>query len=125
MWIPALGLANIRHEWYGFKTESKGTEIGEFTGYNTNINGEGYAKMTFKKKYCRHRIFSAWRTKAAATKDTLDMASYDKLAQPKTDREQREYSVADADLFGRDSRLVPCHTEIRKEHTCRATGYQY
>lgn len=117
MWIPALGSQIYAMNGMDSKLNLKGTEIGEFTGYNTNINGEGYAKMTFKAKVLSAQDFSAWRTKAAATKDTLDMASYDKLAQPKTDREQREYSVADADLFDAIVARTMSHGNTQEEHT--------
>lgn len=99
LWIPALGSQIYAMNGMDSQLNLKGTKIGEYTGYNTNINGEGYAKMTFKAKVMTTKDFTKWQQKAEAAKEVLDMKKFDELARPEAVRDQRDYVLLENDLY--------------------------
>lgn len=99
LWIPALGSQIYAMNGMDSQLNLKGTKPGEYTGYNTNINGEGYSKMTFKAKVMKTDEYTKWEKEIINTKETLDMDSYIKLAKPESVREQRDYRLLDNALY--------------------------
>lgn len=99
LWIPALGSQIYAMKGMDSQLNLKGTRIGEYTGYNTNINGEGYAKMTFTAKVMTRTNFSDWLSKSKSADDTLDLKKFDELAKPETIRDERTYSLSDKNLY--------------------------
>jgi len=99
LWIPALGSQIYAMNGMDSQLNLKGTKLGEYTGYNTNINGEGYAKMTFTAKVMSTSDFSKWRSKIALAKNELDMEQFDILASPASVRDEKDYSLTDKDLY--------------------------
>lgn len=116
LWIPALGSQIYAMNGMDSQLNLKGTKAGEYTGYNTNINGEGYAKMTFTAKVLSAESFLSWRDKATAAKSRLDMNEFDVLAKPKVDRSEQDYILSDKDLFNKVVERNMSHGVNHQEH---------
>lgn len=98
-WIPSLGSQTYAMSGMASKLNLKASEIGEYTGYTTNINGEGYTKMTFQTKVMSQGDFTNWSETAKSSKSPLDMAQYEKLSEPESLTAERTYRLANAKLF--------------------------
>jgi len=116
LWIPALGSQIYAMNGMDSQLNLKGTKIGEYTGYNTNINGEGYAKMTFTAKIMSRNDFSNWQTKASSSKNMMDMATFDVLAKPESMRDERDYVLVDKDLYDKVMQRNMPHGHTSTEH---------
>ena len=98
-WIPSLGSQVYTMNGMESQLNLNATKLGEYTGYNTNINGEGYAKMTFKAHVFSKDDFAFWAASALRSKNQLDMDAYEKLAKPKSVSATRTYALANDKLF--------------------------
>lgn len=116
LWIPALGSQIYAMNGMDSQLNLKGTKIGEYTGYNTNINGEGYAKMTFKAQVMAKNDFKEWRLKASRAATKLDMPQFDKLAEPLVQKEQRDYLLTDDGLYDEIVERNMSHGNMHGEH---------
>jgi cytochrome o ubiquinol oxidase subunit II len=98
-WIPALG--SQIYAMNGMKSELNlmAHEPGTYTGYSTNINGEGYAKMTFKTVVTDKKLFSIWIDTASRSDEVMDDDAYGKLVSPKIVQDQQTYALASPSLF--------------------------
>lgn len=97
-WIPALGSQIYAMQGMESQLNLKASRIGTFSGYTTNINGEGYAKMKFKAKIISDKDFKAWALKARKALP-INQSVYNQLAKPKSETDERTYSLADKNLF--------------------------
>lgn len=116
LWIPALGSQMYAMNGMDSQLNLKATKIGHYTGYNTNINGEGYAKMTFTTKVVSKDDFTRWRAKTDASVDNLDMNSFNKLAQPKAEHDERSYVLTDKTLYDTVMKRNMSHGSAHEEH---------
>lgn len=98
-WIPSLGSQTYAMNGMASKLNLKASEIGEYTGYTTNINGEGYATMTFKAKVMSKDDFDSWAESARDSEARMNMAEYEALAKPDIQTDERTYQLANAKLF--------------------------
>jgi cytochrome o ubiquinol oxidase subunit II len=98
-WIPALGSQVYAMNGMESQLNLKATKLGEYTGYTTNINGEGYAKMTFLTTVVSDSDFSAWAETAKQSDDPMNQREYELLATPESVTDQRTYRLANAKLF--------------------------
>lgn len=98
-WIPALGSQVYAMSGMASELNLKAIKTGEFKGYTTNINGEGYAKMIFTAKVTNATEFDKWAGQAARSDDSLTLAQYNTLSQPKSEHDERTYFLADTTLF--------------------------
>jgi cytochrome o ubiquinol oxidase subunit 2 len=98
-WIPALGSQVYAMNGMESQLNLKATEPGNYTGYTTNINGEGYAKMTFDTKVVSDGDFTDWVSAAKGSVEGLDHKQYDLLAKPESITDKRTYRLANAKLF--------------------------
>ena len=98
-WIPSLGSQTYAMNGMASKLNLKASEIGEYTGYTTNINGEGYAKMTFKTNVMSQGDFASWSETAKASDGSMNMAEYESLSEPASVTDERTYRLANAKLF--------------------------
>lgn len=98
-WIPALGSQIYAMSGMGSQLNLKATQTGEFTGYTTNINGEGYAKMTFNTVVSDGPTFDSWASKAALSTEEMNMDIYDTLTEPKSVTQKKTYRLASSNLF--------------------------
>ena len=98
-WIPALGSQVYAMNGMASELNLKATKLGEYTGYTTNINGEGYAKMTFRTAVVNDKQYADWATSAARSDDAMTRGVYDSLSEPKAEHDERTYYLADTGLF--------------------------
>ncbi len=98
-WIPALGSQIYTMNGMESQLNLKATKLGEYTGYNTNINGEGYASMKFTAKVMSKDGFLDWVATTKRDNNILTMDTYEKLAKPSLKTSEESYVLADGDLF--------------------------
>ncbi len=98
-WIPALGSQVYAMNGMESQLNLKATEIGTYTGYTTNINGEGYAKMTFDTNVISQSDFDTWTKNASTSNVSMDQTEYDELTKPESIQEDRTYKLVDEKLF--------------------------
>lgn len=100
-WIPSLGSQIYNMNGMSSQLHLIASQTGDFPGYTTNINGEGYAKMKFMVHSLTQTEFDAWVARAKAAPTMMDMAEYEKLVAPAVVTEEREYMLMDAYLYDR------------------------
>lgn len=100
-WIPSLGSQIYNMNGMSSQLHLIANQTGDFPGYTTNINGEGYAKMKFMVHSLPQAEFDAWVARAKAAPTMMDMAEYEKLVAPAVVTEEREYMLMDAHLYDR------------------------
>jgi len=71
---------------------------GTFPGYNTNINGNGYAKMRFNVYAKSDKDFSSWVASARKSPNMMDEQVLQKISQPGTMNETA-YMLMDNNLY--------------------------
>lgn len=98
-WIPALGSQIYAMNGMQSTLNLKATSVGEYTGYTTNINGEGYAKMKFTAKSMKQADFTKWVQKSTQSTELMNMNQYKLLSEPKSVTEERTYKLANTKLF--------------------------
>lgn len=98
-WIPTLGSQIYNMNGMNSQLNLIADHTGDFAGYTTNINGEGYARMKFVVHSQSQTEFDAWVKKAATSPRMMDTAEYEKLAKPATVTEERDYMLMDAHLY--------------------------
>lgn len=98
-WIPALGSQVYAMNGMASELNLKATKTGTYTGYTTNINGEGYADMTFATKVLTNAQYSDWVADAADSNKAMNTRMYETLLAPKSVTTQQTYRLANTDLF--------------------------
>ena len=98
-WVPSLGSQIYAMNGMSSQLNLLATKTGTYKGYNTNINGEGYAKMTFDVPVVGKQDFAAWTKKAYASPDMLDEKSYNELAKPSLVPQSKTYMLMTPDLY--------------------------
>lgn len=100
-WVPALGSQIYSMNSMSSQLNLMANETGTFKGYNTNINGEGYAKMTFDVNSVSDDEFDDWQSSHASSGHRLDWQHYGELAEPSTMSSPMYMSLADDKLYQR------------------------
>ncbi len=98
-WVPALGSQIYSMNSMSSQLNLIADEAGTFQGYNTNINGEGYAEMTFEVNAVPDEEFAAWSEERSESGHVLDRAHYAELAQPSTMPDPMYMRLADTELY--------------------------
>ncbi len=102
-WIPSLGSQIYSMNGMSSELNLLAHKTGDYTGYNTNINGQGYSKMKFTTKVIPQSDFDTWRrtagVKAMEAGDHLDEATYNVLAKPSVLSEPQTYHLMQRDLY--------------------------
>ena len=98
-WVPKLGSQIYAMNSMSSQLNLMATNPGEYKGYNTNINGEGYADMTFAVRATSKLEFDAWVKKASSSPRMMDEAEYKKLALPSKIKSPQEYMLMDKNLY--------------------------
>lgn len=98
-WIPSLGSQIYSMNGMSSELNLIANKTGEFTGYNTNINGQGYAKMTFNTRVMTPEEFTARTKQIAQSSQSLSLANYEELAKPSLMETPQFYRLGDADLY--------------------------
>ena len=110
-WVPALGSQIYSMNGMSTQLNLVANTPGDYRGYNTNINGKGYADMTFTVKARSSTDYMSWLTSARQSPHALDMATYEQLAQPSVMKEPKTYRLTDRDLYHKIiAKYMPGHT---------------
>jgi cytochrome o ubiquinol oxidase subunit 2 len=98
-WIPQLGSQIYAMAAMETQLNLIADRTGDFTGKDTEINGAGYAGMTFIARSASQADFDAWVGETKQASSTLDLAAYNALAAPSVDNPQAFYSSVEGDIF--------------------------
>lgn len=98
-WIPKLGTQIYAMNGMQSELNLMASETGTFTGYTTNINGEGYSDMKFALKSRTEKDFNAWLLKTKQRPEQMDKLTYDTLRKPSSVTEERAYRLTEQELF--------------------------
>lgn len=98
-WIPRLG--GQIYAMPKMKTELNliANDVGDFRGSSANISGEGFAGMHFITRSSTEEDYKKWVESAKQTSQSLDFASYSKLAEPSQNNPPEIFQLKEADLF--------------------------
>lgn len=100
-WIPNLGTQTYAMNGMTSKLSLQAHNPGEYRGTNTNISGEGYAKMDFKAISLSQNDFEAWVSNLAKMDSHLTWSEYEKLAQPSKELPATYYMLHEPDIYDR------------------------
>ncbi len=81
-WVPALGSQIYSMNGMTSQLHLIANEAGTYKGYNTNINGEGYARMVFDVNAVSEDEFSSWHNGHAQSGHVLDERHLAELTEP-------------------------------------------
>lgn len=100
-WIPALGSQIYNMNGMSSELNLMATENGTYRGYTSNINGRGYADMTFEANVVDHDEYHKWTDSTMKDADlpVLDRALLEKLSQPSVQQTTLTYRVDDPELY--------------------------
>lgn len=99
-WIPALGSQIYNMNGMTSQLNLIANETGVFQGYSTNINGEGYARMTFDVKSVTTEEYDQWVIDSRNEKaNKFTMKEFEELAKPSVLDKPRTYVLADVDVY--------------------------
>lgn len=90
-WVPSLGSQIYSMNGMDSQLNLIANKPGNYKGYNTNINGEGYSRMTFTVHAMSQSAFDGWLQSAQHTNDVLNEKTYQKLARPGIEKSPREF----------------------------------
>ena len=100
-WVPTLGSQIYTMNGMSSQLNLIADHAGDFTGYSTNINGEGYADMKFSVHARSQVEFDAWVKQAAGSMEMLDWQTYQTLAKQEIVTEERQYMLMDTGLYNK------------------------
>ena len=98
-WVPRLGSQIYSMNGMASQLNLIADQSGKFSGYNTNINGEGYADMKFTVNAMPKKEFDTWATDAKNSPNMLTLDSYRVLAEPSKMNTSKQYMLMQDDLF--------------------------
>lgn len=98
-WVPSLGTQVYAMSGMSTKLHLIADRPGDYRGSSSNISGKGFADMTFTARAVAPAEFGKWVSARQGSSEKLDMAAYEKLAEPSTRKEPVFYQLADPDLY--------------------------
>ncbi len=98
-WIPQLGSQIYAMAAMETQLNLIASSTGTFTGKDTEINGAGYAGMTFQANSVAETDFNIWVAQIKQMSSTLDEDAYNTLAEPSTYNPPAYYSSVDPNLY--------------------------
>ena len=98
-WVPQL--AGQIFAMPGMKTKLHfiADAEGIYRGSSANISGKGFAGMSFKVKSSSAADYASWVQSAKLNNSVLDLATYQKLAEPSEYNKVAYYTLGKEDLF--------------------------
>lgn len=97
-WVPALGTQIYAMNGMSSQLNLIADHTGEFPGYTTNINGEGYSDMKFTVSSQSDDDFTKWVTATKKSPNLMNETQYERLAMPGT-VEATSYALASPSLY--------------------------
>lgn len=100
-WIPQLGSQIYAMDAMQTQIYLEASSTGKYVGKDTEINGAGYAGMTFTAKSVSQSDFNDWvaSVKASSSAPSLTMGAYQELWQPSTYVAPEFFSSVDPGLY--------------------------
>ncbi|MDR3642278.1 MAG: COX aromatic rich motif-containing protein [Candidatus Doudnabacteria bacterium] len=98
-WIPQLGGEMAAMQGMVTGINLMATQTGTFTGQNSEINGEGYARMKFTVNSTSRANFDAWVAGVKKNSPMLNEEEYNKLIPPSQNNAPAYYGSVDANLY--------------------------
>ena len=98
-WVPALGSQIYSMNGMTSQLNLIANEEGDFKGYNTNINGEGYSQMVADVHAVPEDEFAEWHESHAASAHVLNEHHLTELAEPGVLSAPMYMSLADKNLY--------------------------
>ena len=90
-WIPQLGGQKYAMTGMTMNWTLTADQTGTFRGRNSNFNGEGFSRQTFKVHSVNQKDFDAW-VKDAKSKKTISQDEFDKQILPSTPNKELTFS---------------------------------
>lgn len=90
-WIPQLGGQKYAMTGMTMDWTLTADQTGTFRGRNSNFNGEGFSRQTFKVHSVSQNEFDNW-VKETKGKKTLDQDTFDKQLLPSTSNKELEFN---------------------------------
>jgi len=115
-WIPNLGSQVYAMNGMTSQLKLEADGVGEYRGTNTNINGEGYAKMQFTARSTSQSDFDRWSNIIATSGNSLDWATYETVAKPSSDMPVTYYAARDTTVFDKVLAKYMDHAMSSMEH---------
>ncbi|HRF28528.1 MAG TPA: ubiquinol oxidase subunit II [Candidatus Saccharibacteria bacterium] len=110
-WVPSLGSQIYTMNGMTSKLNLIATEPGSYKGYNTNINGKGYASMDFTVEAVDKKTFVDWHGQLAKSSNGLDWATYRQLSKPSMLDSPKEYALHNTSLMHAiEMKFMPEHS---------------
>jgi cytochrome o ubiquinol oxidase subunit 2 len=99
-WIPQLGGQIYAMSGMATQTHLMASGIGTYRGADSEINGAGYAQMTFTAESVTQNDFNNWVTRVKQSSNPeLDLNTFNKLAQPSQNNPVAYYPSTQDNLF--------------------------
>ena len=98
-WIPELGSQIYSMNGMTSQLNLIANKPGTFKGYNTNINGKGYADMTFDTKAVSQKDFDDWAKRHSQSGHVLNEAHLAELSEPSVLSAPMYMRLEDPDLY--------------------------
>lgn len=98
-WIPELGGQIYSMNGMNSQLNLIANKQGTYKGYNTNINGEGYADMTFDVKAVSDDEFTSWTKKHSQSGHVLNDSHLRELSKPSTVSSPMYMRLDDSELY--------------------------
>jgi cytochrome o ubiquinol oxidase subunit II len=98
--IPRLGSMIYSMAGMTTKLALLSSEDGVYDGMSSHYSGAGFSGMKFKVHSTDQAGFEAWVARVRASRDSLDMASYESLARPSENNPVAYYGQVTPSIFG-------------------------
>lgn len=98
-WVPSLGSQIYTMNGMSTQLNLEANKMGTFKGYNTNINGKGYAKMDFQVPIVSKSNFDSWGKGAQKSPNVMNEMTYNKLSKPVVFDGTKVYHLQDSTLY--------------------------
>lgn len=98
-WVPALGSQIYSMNAMTSQLHLIADEEGTWTGYNTNINGDGYADMKFDVNAVSTDEFEKWHTQHSSSGHVLNQMHLGELSEPSIMSAPMYMRLEDSNLY--------------------------
>ncbi|MGH7195985.1 MAG: COX aromatic rich motif-containing protein [Candidatus Saccharimonadales bacterium] len=98
-WVPSLGGQIMAMPGMNTQIYEEATKPGVTYGSSANISGTGFARMRFSTSAVSHLAFNNWISRLKASPLELNVAAYQKLAEPNVLKSTANYAPVQPGLF--------------------------
>ena len=119
-WIPALGSQIYNMNGMSSQLNLLATSEGVYKGYTTNINGKGYADMTFDVDTVSHAHYHEWLALTNTRNlPQMNMAAFTALRKPSVEKSVKTFTLSDDNLYNQvlEKYMQPSSMQDMKQYT--------